>query len=311
MDDRTERSSRDLREILPELQEVVRSSRFKPYGFLQAVALGIHRGLAMTRELPHLRTSYFKSLAVVGLAMVVQIAILVWLSTDIEVLTPLLASAIWFVLGGVLVYSQLTLVRRQDGRPYDRFGIPNTLTLYRFLNIPFLIALLPLLPQDRGILILGVTVFALTALSDVADGNYARLTGQVSEFGRIYDPICDIAINAGVCLGAWAAGFLPFWYVLIAETRFFLPLIGGAWLYAYRKPWRIRPTFWGKITVFVYDLFIGLLFLKELSGAGFLEDLTRQFFWLSIIMFAFNIVVMIDKGVTMMVGTRDQEPREK
>lgn len=302
MDPKREDGSLDLREILPELTEIIRQSGFKPRGFITAIAVGIRRGLALSTKLPaRLRSSYFRTLAVVGFIVAGQGLALALLATGPRQLLPLLVTIPWFVCGGILVYSQLALVRSRDGQLFGRFGIPNGLTLYRFLSIPFLIGILPLLDESRGLLILGVVVFAMTALSDVADGNYARLTKQVSEFGRIYDPICDILINAGVCLGAWAAGYLPFWYVVLAETRFFLPIIGGAWVYAYRKPWRIRPTLWGKLTVFVYDVFIGLLFLTELTGADFLVTLTRQFFWLSCISFAFNIVVTIDRGVGMMI----------
>jgi len=299
----------DLRESLPEFITIMRSSRFKPYAFIKVMALGARRGLAISRGLDRLRRSYFLSLVLVGLVQVGQLAALALATRDRALLIgPAVVSVLWFALGSLLVCSQLNLVRKPDGRLYDRFGIPNTLTLYRFLSIPLLVALLPVFPQDRGVLGVGMVLFALMAVSDIADGNYARLTSQVSEFGRIYDPICDIAMNAGVCLGAWAAGYLPGWYTGLAEARFFLPLIGGAWVYAYRKPWRIRPTLWGKTSVFVYDVLIGLLLIREFTGEPFMEDLTTRVLWVSGLLFAFNIVTIVDKGMSMVVSG-DQDKR--
>jgi phosphatidylglycerophosphate synthase len=306
-----ERREHDLRDTLPELQAVVRSARFKPYAFLVAMALGIRRGLACSRHFPELRASYRRALAVVGLLVAGQFAILLALCPCVLVIGPVVATVIWFAAGGVVVYSQLALVRRPDGTPFTRFGFSNTLTLYRFMNIPFLVSLLPYFPEDRNILTLGTAVFAAAAASDVIDGNYARLTGQVSEFGRIYDPVCDIAINAGVCLGAWSAFYLPGWYVLLAELRFFLPLVGGAYIYAFRKPWRIRPTILGKLSVFVYAIFIALILIRELSREPFLHELSEKFLWLSGILFLFNVVHIIDRGRTLMLTGRRENHRSQ
>jgi len=214
-------------------------------------------------------------------------------------LTCVLVSVVWFVFGSCLLYSQISLVRKKDGTFFSSFGVANTLTLYRFLCVPFLVTLMPIFPEDRQVLQLGVVVYAAVAMSDILDGNYARMTGTVSEFGRIYDPLCDIATNALVCAGAWGAGYVPTWYFALAEVRFFLPLLGGIWVYAYSKPWRIRPTFWGKITVFVYDLFVGLTLLREVTQAPFMDELTQRFLWVSGILFAFNVLVIIDRGVSL------------
>jgi phosphatidylglycerophosphate synthase len=229
-----------------------------------------------------------------------SVAILL-IAKSLSAWVPVLASAAWFAFAGVLAYSQLCLVKRPDGSRLDSFGLSNTLTLFRFLNIPLVVLLMPFFPSDRGLLLVGVSIFTAAVVSDTLDGNIARLTGTTTDFGRIYDPVCDIAINAGVCVGAWLAGYLPWWYLLVAELRFFLPLLGGAWLYVYRKPWKIRPTLWGKLSVFVYALFIAILLLRELTGVPFLVDLSHKFLWLSGLLFAFNLVHIVDRGLAMMV----------
>ena len=292
----------DLRDSIPEMVEVMNNARCKPCAFITALALAIRRGIKLSKSQPALSKSFVIAVSIVGLVMIAQLLLLFWLAPASLLIGPALITLFWFAAGSVVAYSQLNLVRQANGLPYHAFGLANSLTLYRFLNIPFLVALLPYFSENRNILLVGTAIFGLAAVSDVVDGNYARITKTVSEFGRIYDPICDIAINAGICLGAWVAGYLPWWYVLLAEIRFFLPLIGGIWLYLARTPWRVRPTILGKMTVFVYVLTIGLLLLREIAQAPFLAELSERFILLSGLLFAFNIVFIFDRGLTMLRG---------
>ncbi len=295
-----DREEPDLRNALPLMRKRITDARWRPVGFVRALALAVAIGLQYSRELPVLRRSYFASLAVVAGAVAIQLGALVWLTPDVRIVLPLTATILWFVGGSFIFLSQLSLVRTKDGMLARRFGFSNALTLYRFMTIPFLSALLPLFPGDRNVLFLGTAAFVVAATTDVLDGNYARLTGTVTDFGRIYDPVCDIIINAGVCIGAWGAGYVPGWYATLALLRFFLPVCGGAFVYASGRAWRVRPTLLGKLSVFVYVLFIGLTLLEELSTAPFLSDLTERFLLISGMLFAFNVVYIVDRGFALM-----------
>lgn len=295
-----DRQQPDLRSALPLMRACISESRWPPYGFVRALALAVTIGLGHSRQLPGLRRSYFFCLATVGAVIALQLALLVWLTADLRSATTIATTLLWFAGASVLILAQLSLVRTKDGNLAKRFGISNTLTLYRFMAIPFLAAILPLFPGDRNVLLLGTTSFVVAAVTDVLDGNYARLTGTVTDFGRIYDPVCDIIINAGVCIGAWGAGYVPGWYVAIALARFFLPVCGGALVYASGRVWRVRPTMLGKLSVFVYVIFIGLTLLGELTAAPFLEDLTERFLMISGLLFGFNVVYIVDRGFALM-----------
>lgn len=297
----------DLREILPELTQIVRQRKFLPHSYFMMAAVGIRRGMAISAGLPELRKSYFRNLTALATVITAESILILLVAESVYAWIPVLATAIWFAFAGVLAYSQLCLVKRPDGSMLGSFGLSNALTLFRFLNIPLVVLLMPFFPSDPALLEVGVSIFAAAVVSDTLDGNIARLTGTTTDFGRIYDPVCDIAINAGVCFGAWLAGYLPWWYLLVAELRFFLPLMGGAWLYVYRKPWKVRPTLWGKLSVFVYALFIGILLLRELTGVPFLVGLSHKFLWLSGLLFAFNLVHIVDRGLAMMVRPNAEE----
>jgi phosphatidylglycerophosphate synthase len=295
-----DRQEPDLRNALPLMRGEINNAAWRPLGFARALALAIAMGLRYSKNLPALRRSYFNSLLLVAAAMSVQLAALAWLTSDSRVLLPLAVSVVWFVGGSVIFLSQLSLVRTKEGQLAPRFGFSNTLTLFRFMTIPFLATLLPLFPGDRNVLLLGTAAFIVAAATDVLDGNYARFTGTVTDFGRIYDPVCDIIINGAVCIGAWGADYLPGWYAALALARFCLPVWGGAMVYASGREWRVRPTLLGKLSVFVYVLFIGLTLLGELSQEPFLRDLTKRFLMLSGLLFAFNVVYIIDRGFALM-----------
>lgn len=75
----------------------------------------------------------------------------------------------------------------------DLTTLPNILTLSRMAMVPVLVFLL-YLESWLGIWWIAwvaMIAFALTAITDYADGEIARRTGQTSPIGRLLDPIAD------------------------------------------------------------------------------------------------------------------------
>jgi cardiolipin synthase len=293
-------SNPDLREALPEMLRRTRGARWQVVGFFQALLFGLQTGLGYASRLPELRRSYVRYLLVVGLLISSQMGLLLLLVPWHLAVLPIATTTLWFLAGAVVVLALLSLIRRQDGELARTFGLSNGLTLYRFMSIPLLASLMPLFHDYRPVLALGTVAFLAAAITDVLDGNIARITGTVTDFGRIYDPLCDIAINAAVCIGGWTAGYLPGWYLVLALSRFFLPVVGGAIVYASGHPWRVRPTLLGKLSVFVYVLFIGLTLIREFTQAPFLSNLVDQFLFISGLLFFFNVIYIVDRGWSLM-----------
>jgi CDP-diacylglycerol--glycerol-3-phosphate 3-phosphatidyltransferase len=63
---------------------------------------------------------------------------------------------------------------------------PNQVTVVRFLLIPVVYLLL-----EKGMLIAGLIVFAIAALTDAIDGAMARTRKQITDLGKVIDPIAD------------------------------------------------------------------------------------------------------------------------
>lgn len=70
-----------------------------------------------------------------------------------------------------------------------KFNIPNKITIIRVCLIPlFAIVLLVDIPYRN---ILSAFIFGMLSISDALDGYFARKKNQVTEFGKLIDPIAD------------------------------------------------------------------------------------------------------------------------
>jgi cardiolipin synthase (CMP-forming) len=123
--------------------------------------------------------------------------------------------------------------------------VPNILSFAR-------IALIPLfcwLAANEETRLWGILLFALVVSTDWVDGYVARRTGQVSELGRILDPVADrLAIAAGLLTFAFSDIF-PFWAALLILFRDIVLLLGaGALLWG--RNIRVDVRWIGKIATF-------------------------------------------------------------
>jgi CDP-diacylglycerol--glycerol-3-phosphate 3-phosphatidyltransferase len=97
-------------------------------------------------------------------------------------------------------------------------NVPNALTLGRLLCVPLLLGLL-LLGQGPISRDLAAGVFLLASVTDFLDGRIARRRGQVTNVGRILDPIADKALVGAALIGLSILGLLPWWVTIIIMVR--------------------------------------------------------------------------------------------
>lgn len=104
--------------------------------------------------------------------------------------------------------------------------IPNVLSLSRFvLAVP--VAYLIVTDGPFG-WIFGLTIVAI--LTDWIDGHLARLTGTVSEWGKIVDPVADKFTGALVVGALVIDARLPLWLIGLVAARDVCILVGGMFL---------------------------------------------------------------------------------
>ncbi len=85
--------------------------------------------------------------------------------------------------------------------------LPNLISFLRILALP--VFLWVLLGLDRPLL--AAVLLGLISVTDLLDGMLARRLGQVSEIGKMLDPVADrLVVFAGV-VGGMVAGLVPLW----------------------------------------------------------------------------------------------------
>jgi cardiolipin synthase len=152
--------------------------------------------------------------------------------------------------------------------------VPNALSFAR-------IALIPLfcwLAANEETRLWGIALFALVVSTDWVDGYVARRTGQVSELGRILDPVADrLAIAAGLLTFAFS-GIFPFWAALLILFRDIVLLLGaGALLWG--RNIRVDVRWIGKIATF--SLMAAITWIAWGNAGGALGEVLLVGGWLA------------------------------
>lgn len=93
---------------------------------------------------------------------------------------------------------------------------PNMITSVRLILAP-----IALLLQQLGgqWLFLCLIALALAEISDALDGWLARYADQISEFGKLYDPMADTGFHITIFCGFVASGWMPWWFLPIFYWR--------------------------------------------------------------------------------------------
>ena len=123
--------------------------------------------------------------------------------------------------------------------------IPNLISSLRIALIPAFVVLIVHPNTTRA----GLVLFVVVVATDWIDGALARATGQVSDLGKVLDPVADrLAIAAGLIALVVADAF-PFWAALLILVRDMVVLIAGLVLLSTRRA-RIEVRYLGKVATF-------------------------------------------------------------
>lgn len=158
--------------------------------------------------------------------------------------------------------------------------LPNVLTLARILLAP-VIALLPFIQGYQPKLI-AFAVFLAAAISDVYDGKLARERQEVTDLGKLLDPLADkLLLLATLIPIYWITnmrmreyeipwwGSLPLWVFVLLVGREVVMTALRAW--AKRRGVVIPAAGAGKLKTIIQDVFIGATILwfgwRDLAAA--------------------------------------------
>jgi cardiolipin synthase len=140
--------------------------------------------------------------------------------------------------------------------------VPNLISFVRIASIPLFVALI----VDPDTTKAGLILFGVIAATDWVDGALARATGQVSELGKVLDPVADrLAIAAGL-IALVIRGAFPLWAALLILVRDVAIVTAGLVL-LWRKGARIEVRYLGKVATFGLMTAIGFISWGSLGYA--------------------------------------------
>ncbi|MCR5145622.1 MAG: CDP-diacylglycerol--glycerol-3-phosphate 3-phosphatidyltransferase [Lachnospiraceae bacterium] len=137
-------------------------------------------------------------------------------------------------------------------------NLPNKLTIFRILLIPFFVVFLLIDPENAMFRYIADAIFIIASLTDMLDGKIARKYNLITDFGKFMDPLADklLVCSALICLIETKQ--VPAWVVIIIIAREFI--ISGFRLVASDNGVVIAASYWGKFkTVFQMIMIIVMI----------------------------------------------------
>lgn len=123
--------------------------------------------------------------------------------------------------------------------------VPNVISFLRIVLIPVFFLLI----IDPDTTTAGVILFGVVIATDWVDGTIARRTGQVTELGKMLDPVADrLAIAAGI-IALVIRDVFPVWAAVAILARDLVVLLAGSYVLS-RTHVRLDVRWIGKVATF-------------------------------------------------------------
>ena len=142
-------------------------------------------------------------------------------------------------------------------------NLPNKLTIFRVILIPFFVVLLlfDITAYDKWI---ALAIFIVASLTDFLDGHIARKYNLVTNFGKFMDPLADklLVCSAMICMVELSR--IPAWVVIIIIAREFI--ISGFRLVASDNGVVIAASYWGKFKT-TFQMVMSVMLILDFDGS--------------------------------------------
>ena len=131
--------------------------------------------------------------------------------------------------------------------------LPNILTIFRLLLIPFFVVFFLL-----GYELTAFAIFVIASVTDAVDGYLARKLNAISNIGKVLDPLADKSLRIAAIIVFFISGVLPLW-ILIVMAVFDLTLVVTSAI-LYNKKYVVYSNIFGKLAGFFSFVAIILCF---------------------------------------------------
>ncbi len=176
-------------------------------------------------------------------------------------------------------------------------NLPNKLTMFRVILIPFFVVflLVDITTIDKWI---ALAIFIVASLTDLLDGKIARKYNLVTNFGKFMDPLADklLVCSALICLVELRK--IPAWIVIVIIAREFI--ISGFRLIASDNGVVIAASYWGKFKT-TFQIVMICLMIADLAALSLLTNIVM---WAALILTVVSLVDYLMKNKDVMKDTK-------
>ena len=153
------------------------------------------------------------------------------------------------------------------GREIKYLNISNILSALRFSLVPLLITMFGLLIFVNENLKIKIVIFifaVIVCLTDLFDGYLARTFNQVTNLGKVLDPIGDFLMIICFSILTYVNNVIEWWFFLIIMIRIPGLLIVMIFLMILDIKFKLKSSLLGKASIFYILCLLGLATLKLL-----------------------------------------------
>ena len=184
------------------------------------------------------------------------------------------------------------------------FNVPNTLSFLRILLVPFMAYFLL-----NNQIFLAFLMVALSGLSDAFDGYFARKLNQVTELGKMLDPIADklTQVVATVCIAVKFPQLIGILVVFVVKEV--LMSMGAAYLmHKNKKPGAAR--WYGKAATVLFYFSVAVIVLMD----AFFTVEPKVFYVVSGVLLGLTAVMMlyafVRYGMMFLQLLKSEDPKD-
>ena len=184
--------------------------------------------------------------------------------------------------------------------------IPNVLTMIRLILIPVFVVVFFRTPHDQD-KIAALIIFAAASITDLFDGMLARRLNQITDFGKLFDPLADkvMVVTAMICQAV--IGVFPWAAVIIVGAKEGIMLLGGMFMLS--KNVVVYSNYVGKTAqvFFIASLLLSFFHPSLLAGGVCLFGMTVDLLllWITVFLAFAALAVYAAGAVKTLKGKKE------
>ena len=167
----------------------------------------------------------------------------------------------------------------------NKKNIPNILTIFRFILIPFIFTAV-----INHKYLIGLIIFTISAITDILDGYIARKYDYTTDIGKLIDPLSDKLTQVSLLLALTILNILPWWILAIVFVKECVMIIVASVLYS-KKDVVVYSQWYGKLATVLFYLAIVCSLIQTQFDINIPFKINLLLYYLAIIATFFSLIM--------------------